>query len=149
MTSILTPPNLFKEYCLTFYNEMADILHARNKIFALHMDGELKPLAQLIGESKIDIIEAFTPPPMGNLTVPEARSAWSDKVIWVNFPETLLTGSDAKSVEEYTVNLLKDFAPGDNFILGCTENYPFEHWDLVFGAIGRVLERCGVLPLSF
>ena len=60
------------------------------------MDGKLKCLKSLIAKIPIDVVEAFTSPPMGDLTLAEARAAWKDKVIGLNFPESvILEGLDA------------------------------------------------------
>jgi len=104
-------------------------------------------LVDLIAETKIDVIEAFTPPPMGNLPVSEARAVWKDKVIWCNFPGTLIATSDAKTIEDYTIKLLKSVAPGENFLLGFTENFPLDRFQVAFGAIAKVLEKYGRYPI--
>lgn len=148
ITSILTPPSYFEKYCVPFYNEMADILHKENKIFAVHMDGMLLPLFNLIKKTKIDVIEAFTPIPMGDTEIKKAMDAW-DKVIWINFPGTLLTLADAKTIEDYTIQMIKSIAPGDKFLIGCTESYPPERWEMAFGAIGRAIEKSGNYPIKY
>lgn len=149
LTSMLTPPDLFQEFYVPFYNEMADILHKKGKVYAVHMDGNLKNLVNFIKETKIDVIEAFTPPPMGDLPVAEAMKIWKDKIIWINFPGTLLATSNAKEIKEYTIGLLKSIAPGDNFMIGCTESFPMERWDMAFGAISNALKECGDYPIKY
>jgi len=43
-----------------------------------------------VKECSFDIFEAFTPPPVGNFTLKDARDAWGEKVtIWINFPESI------------------------------------------------------------
>lgn len=143
ITGTLTSPNFFKKFCLPFYNEMANLLHRKNKVFAVHMDGQLRSLVDLIAETRIDVVEAFTPPPMGNLPISEAKAVWKDKVIWCNFPETLIATSDAKTIEDYTIQLLKSVTPGDNFMLGFTENFPLDRWEVAFRAIAKALEKYG------
>jgi hypothetical protein len=147
ITSILTPPEFFKEYYVPFYNEMADILHRKGKLYAVHMDGTLALLAGLIKDTKIDIIEAFTPPPMGDINVAEAMKTWGDKVIWINFPGTLLAPADFETIEKYTIDMIRSIAPGDNFLIGCTENYPLERWELSFGAVASAIKKAGKYPV--
>jgi hypothetical protein len=67
------------------------------------------------------VIEAFTPPPVGDLSLAEAREAWGPEVvIWVNFPETLfLLGKD--KTYEYTVELLKQDEGSGRLVIGMTE----------------------------
>ena len=77
---ILVSPPLYEKYYLPSYARCAQILHAKGKILANHMDGRLKVLAQLIAKSELDIVEAFTLPPMGDLGIDDALSLWKDKI---------------------------------------------------------------------
>lgn len=148
LTTVLTPPAYFEEYYIPFYNEMADILHQEGKILAVHMDGNLNSLVNIIDKTGIDIVEGFTPLPMGNLSLAEARRTWKDKIIWINFPGSVLATANAKLIEDYTLNMLKNVVPGDNFIIGCTENYPMESWETAFGAIESIIEKFGEYPIN-
>jgi len=118
ITSGLIPPYIFKEFFIPFYNDVAEILHKSGKVLAVHMDGTLKALVDLIKETKIDIIEAFTPPPMGDLQVGEAREKWQDKVLWINFPGTLIASGDFKNIKDYTERLVRDIYPAEKFLVG-------------------------------
>ena len=122
VTGLVTSPKLFEKYSLPFYNEVSDIFHKHDKIYVVHMDGSLKSIADLIAKTRIDVIESFTPPPVGDLTIAEARKKWKDKVIWANFPEPVsLQGQGAvrKTVRE----MLKEAAPGNNFLMGVSEGF--------------------------
>ena len=148
LTSILTPPDFFKEFYLPFYNEMADILHKKGKLLAIHMDGRLGDLKDMIAKTKIDIIEAFTPFPMGDMSALDARKAWPEKAIWINFPGTLLATYSAERIEEYTIQMLKSVAPGDKFLIGCTENFPIDKWGQAFGGVEAAIKKSGNYPIK-
>jgi len=124
INGIVTSPQFFERYCLPFYKKNIKTLHARDKICLAHMDGKLACLKRLIKQTDLDVIEAFTPPPMGDLTIEEAKSAWHDKfVIWLNFPGSVcLQGTTA--LRNYAVDLVKRLRRWDNFILGVTEDVP-------------------------
>lgn len=143
ITSGLIPPYIFKDYFIPFYNDVAEILHKSGKVLAVHMDGTLKTLVDLIKETKIDIIEAFTPPPMGDLRVSEARKKWQDKVLWINFPGTLIASGDFKNIKNYTEKLVRDMYPAKKFLVGFTENFPLDKWSTSFEAISEVLDKPG------
>jgi len=147
LTNDITSPKFFKEFCLPFYNEIADILHKKGKILGCHFDGKLKGLESLIGKTKLDFIDAFTPPPMGDVPLEEARAYWPDKVILCNFPENVFLKSK-EEIERYTVDLLRKAAPGNNFMLVITENYPLDRWMQGFRIIANVLEKYGRYPIS-
>ncbi len=148
LTSDLTPPSYFEEFCIPFYNEMADILHARNKLLIVHMDGMLESLTDLIRKTRIDVIEAFTPPPMGDVDVRDAANRL-DKVIWVNFPGSVVAWNDTRKVEEYTIKMIRDAAPGRGFLIGCTESYPLDTWERSFGAVRDAIRKAGGCPVSY
>ncbi|MHB1347409.1 MAG: uroporphyrinogen decarboxylase family protein [Candidatus Humimicrobiaceae bacterium] len=148
LTSVLTPPGFFKEFYMPFYNEMADILHKKGKLFAIHMDGKLDALKELIGQTKIDIIEAFTPLPMGDMSALDARKAWPEKIIWINFPGTLIATYSTERIKEYTINMLKSVAPGDKFLIGCTESFPVDKWGKAFKGIEQAIKESGIYPIK-
>jgi hypothetical protein len=116
-------PEQFRKYELPFYREGISFLHSKGKICALHCDAtkNIRRFVHLIAETGIDVVEAFTPPPVGQLPLPEVRSVWGEEtVIWVNFPETIFWYSAAEA-KAYTIRLLKSDAPGRSLVIGFTE----------------------------
>jgi len=140
-------PTLFERYCLPYYNKYANILKNAGKVVISHMDGRLKTLKDLIGKSDLDAIEAFTPPPMGNLPVKEAKEAWKDKVIWMNFPEEVFLRT-AEEIRDYTLNLLREMSPGSGYIMGITEDINPLHFRKGIETVTETLHRYGSLPLD-
>jgi len=120
VTAVFVGPRLYRRYHLPFYQRLAPQLHAAGKLYVCHFDGSLRPLKQEIAESPIDVMEAFTPPPMGDLPVREAKAAWPNKTIWSNFPGALFLADD-QTLRRFTSDLL-DEAAGGRFVLGITEN---------------------------
>jgi len=103
----------------------------------------------MIRDTKIDIIEAFTPSPMGDVSVAEAMKRWNgEKIIWINFPGTLLASASFEEIEKYTMDMIESIAPGDNFLIGCTESYPMDRWNISFGAVASALKKCGDYPVK-
>ncbi len=148
VTGLVTTPTFFKTYSLPFYNEVADIFHKQDKVYIVHMDGELKNLKDLIPQTHIDVIESFTPPPIGNLPLEEAKKLWKDKIIWANFPEPVsLQGQ--KIVRKTTQDMLKSVAPGDNFLFGCSEEFPsFMHMLASVPTILKTINKYGKYPIE-
>ena len=137
----------FRRYIAPHYNELSEMLHERGKLVMVHFDGPCRPLAQAIGQLKIDCIEAFTPTPTGDMSLAEARAAWPDKVLWINFPSTVHLEDDA-TVEDVTRQLLREAGTGERLLIGITENVPNHRWQASFSAIQRVLLAEGRLPLN-
>jgi len=146
MNARVISPTLFEKYFMPFYEVVTNILHARNKIYLVHMDGVLSQLKGLIAGTKIDVIEAFTPSPLGDLSLAEAREAWKDKVIWANFPENIfLMGTE--ETRQYTMALLRQAAPGDNFLLGITEDIEPHIIEESLMAVTEAVNKYGAYPL--
>ncbi len=144
---VIVPPALFERHCLPYFDKYCRVLRKSGKKVISHMDGRLKTLKELIALTELDAIEAFTPPPTGNLPLKEARAAWSGKAIWMNFPESVLLGS-AESIRKHTMSILKEIAPGDGYIISITEDIHPEHYRKGLGTLTRTLCRHGSLPLT-
>jgi hypothetical protein len=123
ITATITTPKLFARYCLPYYNHCASVLHARNKWYGVHLDGQLAALKNMIAQTDLDFVEAFTPPPMGDLDLAEAQTVWRDKVIWVNFPGSIFHSSD-QAVIKYTLGLLETGLARGRFLLTFSEDIP-------------------------
>lgn len=123
ITATITGPRLFHRYCAPYYNHFAEALHAQGKLYGVHMDGHLAALTETIASTRLDFVEGFTPPPMGDLALAEALSAWPDKSIWTNFPGSVLNLAD-EAIVEYTLDLLQMGMPSGRFLLTFSEDMP-------------------------
>ena len=144
---VLIGPKLFERYCLPYYQEYTEMLHGKKKIVGSHMDGRLKKLRDLIKVSGLDFLHGFTPPPVGNLSVKEARESWDGKIaLWLNVPETLFY--EAERLESSVKNLLREAAPGDGFMLGITETVPPAERNVVYMMIMKTILKHGKYPID-
>ena len=119
---VLVNPMLFEKYFMPEYEKQAKVLHNHGKLMAVHMDGRLKVLRALIAQTPIDIVEAFHPPPMGDLSVGEALSLWKDKVIWIGFPSSVYDlGPNA--TKKHALDILREVGTGERVAVAMsTEN---------------------------
>lgn len=115
-------PRQFKRYTLPFYQKYIPLLKQRGKICALHAhNSNLLAFKDVLHDTGVQVIEAYTPPPLSDCPIQEARNSWGkDTVIWVNFPETIFW-SGAKETFQYTLNLLKSDPYPERLIIGMTE----------------------------
>jgi hypothetical protein len=129
-------PAQFRKWELPFYRKWVPYLQSRGKILAVHCDVTrgLQRYKEVIAETGIDVVEAFTPPPISDLPLAEAREAWPNIVIWVNMPETIFW-SGPEATKQYTADLLRSAPEGDRLVLGFTE---MGTW----AATDDVTERC-------
>jgi len=118
----LVNPILFEKYFMPEYEKQAAVFHRHGKLLAVHMDGRLNILKDLINQTSIDIIEAFHPPPMGDLPLGEALSLWQDKVIWMGFPGSVYS-LGPETTRQYTIDMLKEIGTGQRLTVAMsTEN---------------------------
>jgi len=112
-------PEQFREYYLPFYRKHLPRLHEKGKICALDIrTSGLKAFKELIPQTGIDVIEGFSPSPVGDLPLEEALETWGgDIAIWLNFSETVIFDG-AESTEDYTINLLRSDPAGKSLIMG-------------------------------
>lgn len=82
-------PRRFREYCVPYYDDLAERLAERDAVVFAHMDGDLKPLWQLIAASRVGGIDSLSPTPDNDTSVADAARLWPDKRYFVNFPSSV------------------------------------------------------------
>lgn len=143
----LVGPAMFDELILPHFQAEAAIMHPTGKRLVNHMDGMLHSLLDSIGKCPVDVVEAFNPSPDGNVSVAEARAAWPEKAILINFPSSIHLAPPER-VRQITIELLGQAAPGAGFIVGITENVPASVAEQSMGTIARALNEYGQCPLG-
>lgn len=113
----------FEKYYVPHYNEAAEVMHEHGKLIGCHFDANCRLLSEAIAGTGLDFVEAFTAAPDTDMTLAEARSAWPDKVLWLNFPSSVHLKTD-EEVEQATVALLNELDSVDGLIMGITEKIP-------------------------
>ena len=147
VTARAISPRLFDRYFAPYYDALAEVMHRHGKRIYCHIDGATRALVDRIARTPIDIVEAFTPAPTGDLTLAEARAVWKDKVLWINFPSSVHV-EEPEVVAAVARDLLHQAAPGDGFLLSVTENVPDFALARSLDAITDVLDRLGDCPLG-
>ncbi len=137
--TILSPP-LFNKYCKPMYDYACKLLNEAGKLTFSHYDGDNLSLKDCIASVDINIIEAFTPPPMCDMTIAQARKAWPDKVVSINFPAVLFS-EPADVIEKYVCDYMAEGGSEGKFVIGCTEEFDFARFDHTFSAIARAMSR--------
>ncbi len=134
----LVSPKLFETYFMPVYEQQGKILHEHGKLMAVHMDGRLKILKDLIAKTPIDIIEAFHPPPMGDVPIGEALTAWPDKAIWVGFPGSVYA-LGPKATRDFALSFLKEIGREERVAVAMSTENLVSNEDLL--ALTEVLEQ--------
>jgi hypothetical protein len=148
-------PTIIRKYDLPLYQKWIPILKSKGKICSLHAHAlNLSKFKEIVSEIGCDVIEAFTPPPVGDLSIQEARAAWGkDTILWINFPETIFW-SGVEATKRYTIDLIQHDSSRNALIIGFTE---MGVWGAMSGETERVfregtvaildaIQECGRFP---
>lgn len=130
----------FQTYLMPEYVKLKARLAGTGKRIAVHMDGRLHALKDQIAASACDIIEAMTPPPMGDVSVREARQVWPGKALWLNYTSSVHMESPER-IEAHTRQLLSEAGSKRGFAISVTENAPFEALERSLLIIARILQE--------
>jgi hypothetical protein len=141
---VLVTPRLFERYFLPVYEAQGEVLHRSGKLMAVHMDGRLNALKHLIARTSIDIVEAFHPPPMGDLSLGEALSLWADKSIWLGYPGSVYA-MGPEATRKHALGLLREAIPGERLVIEMSTENLVSNENLL--ALTSVLEGAE-LPLT-
>jgi hypothetical protein len=129
----------FRRYLMPEYEKVMARLRGTGKLLAVHMDGNLKSLQGDIAASAFDIVEALTPPPMGDVSVRDARASWPDKALWINFTSSMhIEAPD--DIEAHTRALVEEAGSKRGFGISVTEDAPVAALEQSLAVIARVLQ---------
>ena len=132
----------YRQYLMPEYAKLKERLSGTGKLLAVHMDGNLRSLCNEIAEAQFDIVEAMTPPPMGDFSIREARRIWPKKALWINFTSSMHIES-ASAIETHTRELLEEAGTKAGFGISVTEDAPVEALEKSLMVISRVLREHG------
>lgn len=127
MDELTMPPNLFARYAVPYYKRISAILHEAGKILQVHWCGRTKRLMPLVPGTGIDVVEAFVPVPMSDLTIAEALEMLCGKVVLQGgIPSILMCkqGGTRDDLRRYVADLLEAVPIGEWFVIGMSDNVP-------------------------
>jgi uroporphyrinogen-III decarboxylase len=143
LASEVTGERFFRRYNMPYYRRLTSRLHEAGKTVALHIDGGLIPCLGLLSACGIDIAEAVTPAPFGNVEVERLReTAGPEIIIWGGLPGGIFSSNYSdKFFEDYVTRVLRN--ADDRFVLGVADQVPP---DAVPRRISRVRELVEANP---
>ncbi len=133
----------FRDTCVPLYNELADMLAEHDVPVFVHMDGDLKPLWDLIADSQVGGLDSFTPTPDCDTTVAQAIDMWPEKRLWVNFPSSVHL-RPVDEVRATAESILADGAHTGRLQMQISEDVPPGVWRTTFPIIADAIEDFGV-----
>jgi len=137
----------FRKYCIPYYNRLAEKFDEAglDVLVAVHTDGEIKPLWSAIGESRIGLLDSFTPRPDTQTSVAEAVAMWPRMRLGVNFPSSVHLGDEA-GIYNAAMEILEQGARTGRLIIQISENVPPGVWKKSFPQIVKAIRDFG--PVS-
>jgi hypothetical protein len=125
-------PDVFHELYVPCYNRAADVFHENGKLLGTHLDADNTPIMDLIGNTRLDYIEAYDPSISPSLRI--AKEKFKDKLLWINWP----SGEHYRKTDEIaeiTRALVKDYGADSGLLVAITEDLPKGRWDDIIHAI--------------
>ena len=130
----------FREYCVPYYRELAEMLSDRPVY--VHMDGDLKPLWRAIGESGVRGLDSMSPPPDNDTSVGEAAAMWPEMRLGVNFPSSVHLASP-EVIRSTADRLLAEAGHSGRLQIQVSENLPPGAWRKSYPIIVEAIREFG------
>jgi len=143
ITAPMIGDRLFRKHALPFYREMADLVEDRGAIVAVHMDGDLRSLADAIRDSGVRGLDSFTPPPDCDTSVADAVALWPGMRLFVNVPSSVHLGTPEK-IRACVTEMLEQGAHTNTMWIQISEDVPKFRWRESFPAIVEAIHAFGV-----
>ena len=147
VTAPMIGPDKFERFLLPQYQELsARMAQCGTRVFS-HMDGDLKPLRDVIARSGLSGIDSFSPAPDNDTTVGEALEAWPQMQLFMNFPSSVHL-MDEGSIRRHTREILAQGGDSGRIEIQISENVPHNVWRTTLPIITEELEAFGT-PACF
>ncbi len=140
ITSSMIGPERFARFCVPQYRELAGRLEGTGTKVVCHMDGDLKPLWDLIGKSGLNGIDSFSPAPDNDTRVDEALRMWPDKFLMMNFPSSVHLRSPDE-IRAVTRDILAAAGSSGRLQIQISENVPPGVWRTSIPAIVETIRE--------
>ena len=142
ITSDVVGNERFRKYCMPSYERQMQAIEGSGKRLCVHIDGRVRSISPAVGEANFDIVEAFTPVPVGDMSVAEARRAWPHKALWLNFPSSVHIEPD-DVIAAQTRTLIEEAGTKRGLAIGITEDIPLAHAARSLTVIAKTIREMG------
>jgi hypothetical protein len=142
ITAPVIGPAYFERYCLPYYNEFSRKLKERGLLLFVHMDGDLKPLWEDIGDSGVGGLDSLSPPPDNDTSAGTAASLWPEMRLLLNFPSSVHMAKP-KQIRAQTEKILAEAGRTGRLQIQISENVPPGRWRESFPQIVGAIQDFG------
>ena len=135
-------PGIWEEAFAPRLKEMCDAVHAAGGTVNLYDDGRLMPVAGMMADAGIDVLQTLTPPPVGDVDLAGLKRRIGDRVCLMGYVDLLyVVQRGTPELIERTVREAIDAAGPTGFILGTSDSIrdgtPLENVRAYFDAARR------------
>jgi hypothetical protein len=126
LTSDVISPPIFRKYHMPYYKKRAKQLHAAGKFIFVHIDGTLRGILPLMGETGVDCAQSVTPAPVGDVPVEKLREvAGPDIILWGGLPGANFSRLyPEKTIRQMAMKVISHHLQGHKFIMGVADQVP-------------------------
>ena len=142
VTAPMIGPGKFERFLLPMYRELSARMAEHGTPVFSHMDGDLKPLRDMIARSGLSGIDSFSPAPDNDTTVGEALERWPQMRLFMNFPSSVHL-MDEESIRRHTREILAQGGDSGRIEIQISENVPHRVWRTSLPVIAEELEAFG------
>lgn len=110
----------FRRWCVPSYKLASEMLDV--PVF-VHMDGDLKPLWNAIGESGVRGLDSLSPPPDNDTSPADVVRMWPDMRMYANFPSSLHL-AEPNAIRQRAQEILAEAGQSGRLVMAISENMP-------------------------
>lgn len=148
LSSEVVGKRLYHKYMRSYEERWAKRIREAGKFSFVHMDGTLKGLIREVSATGIDVLEALTPAPVGDLAIEEIRD-WveEDTIIWGGIPGLYFTDliSD-QEFDRFVIHVLEVMRSEPRYVLGVADQVPpGARWERI-RRVSELVEQHGRYP---
>lgn len=132
-------PEMFAKYTAPEVDRWGSTIHSHDKLLVHHACGHLRDLLPLMAKTQIDMIESISPPPTGNIDLPEAITMLPDHIGLIGGIEPTFFARCTEEELEHRVRELTAAMEGKRFILANSDSCPPEVAYEKFGQVSAMI----------
>jgi len=112
-------PGMFARFAVPYINRAATVAQRQNKLYVHHSCGFIRDLLDLYRQTKMDVVQALCPPPLGDAPLRESKKRLGPGITMM--PAIVAMADPTFTREKASESVAQSFAavaPGDNVIFG-------------------------------
>ncbi len=151
LSSEVVGPRYFEKYLRSYQEEWFGEIEKAGKHSFVHMDGTLRGLLAREASTGVDIIEAMTPSPVGDLSI----ECWAEvakttgTILWGGIPGSYFTPHVGdQEFERHIRRVLEVMKSAARFVLGVADQVPPDALERRVRGVGELVDRYGCYDAS-